>query len=208
MINHIGKLVAGVIIALFCSLTTAVADVNTEVWSRLYNRVDSMQQKYVIMQSVVENHHREIIPVLQNALQELNLEAETVKGTTQKSIQASLMKLIMKELGNLKAVESAEDVYTTLNDAEDVFLKGEAILALGNMRAIEYTDEIGLILRNINFLPSSDARRDEITAYACVLALGRLRQVEGYRPVFFASIGWYSLKSGVRVLWLMIQLLS
>ncbi len=198
MINHARKLVAGVLILLFCSLTTAVADVNTEVWTRLYNRTDSLQQKYAVMQSIVENHNREIIPVLQNALQELNLEVETVKGATEKSIQVSLMKLIVKELGNLKAVESAEDVYTTLSDAEDVFLKSEAIIALGNMRAIEYTDEIALILRNVNFFPSSDARRDEITAYACVLALGRLRQAEGYRPVFFASIGWYSPKSGVR----------
>ncbi|TFG63615.1 MAG: hypothetical protein E4H36_05170 [Spirochaetales bacterium] len=178
---------------LFCA-----ADEASELWSKLYKRVSSLQQKYEIMLNITDLHNRDLQPMLIASLDELNLITRAANTTEQRTLD-EMKKIIVRELGNLKAAEAARSVWDVVKNTTDPFVRGEAITAIGMMRASDYIQELSLLLRNINMLPAADRIRDaEVTAYACVLALERFRDERGYRPVFDAADGWYSARSGVR----------
>jgi hypothetical protein len=109
-------------------------------------------------------------------------------------------KLIVKELGRLKDHDAADLIWQVVENARDPFLKGEAIIAEGRIGAKKYVNKMDLMLRNLNrnFGSIQDQRSNEITAYALVMALERLKQPESYTPLFFAAHGWYSRQSGVK----------
>ena len=192
------KIIILVVLLLCMGFSGLAANEVAEVWARLYGRAATIKQQYGIMQSIVEQHNRDLIPVLQDALAELNLQMKITMNETERRDRIALMKMIVKELGSLKASEAAVEVHEVVKNGEDALLKGEAIITLGKMRATQYVEELSLMLRNLNFFPTGNSREEEIIAYACVLALERMRDISGFRPVFFASLGWYSPQSKVR----------
>lgn len=180
----------------------AVADEVTAIWTRLYERARTLDQKQQIMVNIVEQHSRDMIPVLTEAL---DAELRTFRNTdnvTEESQKNELMKMVVKELGRLKAREAAPVVWETVETVDEPLLKGEAIVAVGKMGARQYADEMAMMLRNINFNYDEieNQRKNEIIAYSLVMALGRLKAEAGYTPVFFASEGWYSGRSQVKQL--------
>ncbi|HDQ15315.1 MAG TPA: PBS lyase [Sediminispirochaeta sp.] len=178
------------------------ADESTAVWTRLYERARSYPQKQQIMMNIVEQHNREMIPVLTEALQEELDNFSNVSGVTERSMQSELMRTIVKELGLLKAVPARNLVMRTVEVSDDSILQAEAVMALGRMGARDYAEPLAMMLRNINFNLEGPQRQreNETLAYALVFALGRLKQAVGYEPVFFASRAWYSSRSGVKEL--------
>lgn len=185
---------------LFC-LTVAGLGANekTAVWERIYRNSFSDEQRYAVMLNILELRDRAFIPMLQESLSQLlvrNLEKGTADEVRQK---ISLAKLIVKELGNLRASEAAEDVFTVFNEVKDPFLKGEAALTLGKIRAVDYMDFLVRELDVMNLQPNRlDPRPQEIVAYSLVQAFELMRNPKGYEPVFLASLGWYSPVSQVR----------
>ncbi len=170
------------------------------VWTRLYKRATTLPQKEQILVNIVEQHSRDMIPVLQEALDERIRNLKNIQNTTEKELVLSVIKMVTQELGRLKATESAPYVWEVVQAVEDPIVKGEAIIALGKMGARQYAEELAMMLRNINFNygDRQDQREDEIVAYALVLAQERLKHPAGYKPVFFASTGWYSGQSRVK----------
>ncbi len=180
----------------------AVANEVAAIWTRLYERARTLDQKQKIMVNIVEQHSRDMIPVLTEALDE---EVRTLRNTanvTEESQKNALMKMVVKELGRLKARDAAPIVWETVEAVDEPLLKGEAIVALGSMGARQYADEMAMMLRNINFNYDEieNQRKNEIIAYSLVMALGRLKVEVGYTPVFFAAQGWYSGQSQVKQL--------
>lgn len=180
----------------------AVANEVAAIWTRLYERARTLDQKQQIMMNIVEQNSRDMIPVLTEALNE---EVRTFRNTanvTAKSQKNALMKMIVKELGRLKAREAAPIVWETVETVEEPLLKGEAIIAIGSMGGRQYAEEMAMMLRNINFNYDEieNQRENEIIAYSLVMALGRLKTEVGYAPVFFAAQGWYSGQSRVKEL--------
>jgi len=172
----------------------AVANEIAAMWTRLYERARTLDQKQQIMMNIVEQHSRDVIPVLNDALDE---EVRTFRNTanvTEAGRKIELMKMVVKELGRLKAREAVPVVWETVQVVEDPILKAEAIMALGSMGARQYAEDMAMMLRNINFNYDAiqNQRKNEIIAYGLVTALGRLGEAVGYEPVFFASQGWYS----------------
>lgn len=172
----------------------AVANEVAAMWTRLYERARTLDQKQQIMMNIVEQHSRDVIPVLTDALDE---EVRTFRNTanvTEAAQKIELMEMVVQELGRLKAREAMPVVWETVQIVEDPILKAEAIMALGSMGARQYAEDMAMMLRNINFNYDDiqNQRKNEIIAYALVTALGRLGEAVGYEPVFFASQGWYS----------------
>src|SRR6056297_1953654 len=98
------------------------------VWTRLYERAVTYPQKQQIMLNILEQHDRELIPVLTEAL---DVEVRNLRNTsniTEKSMQIDLMRMVVKELGALKANEAREVLFETVRNVGDPFLKGEAII--------------------------------------------------------------------------------
>ena len=170
------------------------------VWTRLFRRAGSLSQKSSIMANIVEQHNRDMVPVLMEALDEQIGALESAGDVTERLATADYTKMIIKELGRLKANEAAPLIIQIVENTDEPFLKGEAIIALGKIGARQYTDKLNIMLRNLNFNLGDiqDQRKNEIIAYSLVLALERLKQPESYSPLFFASTGWYSSGSGVR----------
>ncbi|MGL1894447.1 MAG: hypothetical protein OCD02_22640 [Spirochaetaceae bacterium] len=168
----------------------------SEVWSRMYKRSISPDLKYSVMLNIVELNDRGMIPLLEEILSEdIIAKLSTKRGVTEEKKFVDLTTLVIKELGELKSKSSAPLIYNILVEATDPLLKADAIIALGNMRATAYLSEIAFILKNINLKPTegsySVVEAESKVAYACIAALDRFRDIEGYSPVFFASVGWY-----------------
>jgi len=187
-------------VLLFVCASTGTANEVSAVWTRLYARAVTFPQKQQIMMNIVEQHSRDMVPVLIDALDQEIRNFRNTTSLTEKTMQIDLMTTIVKELGRLKATESQVVVMETVKNAEDPILKGEAILTLGKIGARQYAGELALMLRNLNFNMeyTENQRENEIEAYALVRALERLRSEDGFEPVFFASLGWYSSQSGVK----------
>lgn len=178
----------------------AVANEIAAMWTRLYERARTLDQKQQIMMNIVEQNSRDVIPVMTDALDE---EVRTFRDTanvTEADRKTELMKMVVQELGRLKAREAIPVVWETVQIAEDPILKAEAIMALGSMGARQYAEDMAMMLRNINFNYDDiqNQRKNEIIAYALVIALGRLGEEIGYEPVFFATQGWYSEQRQVK----------
>jgi hypothetical protein len=152
------------------------------------------------MKSIIEQHDRDMIPVLSDALDEQVRNLKNLTSTTEKAKATELTKMVVKELGRLKAVEAASYVWEVVEAVDDPFLKGESLIAIGKMGAKQYAGPMAMMLRNINFNYGSliEQRENEIIAYALIIALERLKDEAAYEPLFFAASGWYSSKSGVK----------
>jgi HEAT repeat protein len=141
-----------------------------------------------------------MVPVLQQALQERIQDLRNPKSTTEEKQAMEVTSLVVEELGRLKATQTARYVWEVVQSVEDPMLKSEAIIALGKMGAKQYAVDMARMLRNINFNYDQiqNQRANETLAYALVKALERFKDPVGYKPVFFASTGWYSSRSGVK----------
>lgn len=193
------RIISIVLILLIVAAGLSANEVSA-VWTRLFRRAETLSQKSNIMSSIVEQHDRDLIPVLMEALEEQVASLENTGDTTVRMQITDFTKMIIKELGSLKATEAAPYIWQIIEASNEPFLKGEAIIALGKVGARQYTNELNLLLRNLNFNLGDiqDQRKNEIVAYSLVNALERLKQPESYSPLFFASTGWYSSGSGVR----------
>ncbi|MDA3941081.1 MAG: PBS lyase [Spirochaetia bacterium] len=189
-----------IILVLFLVAASVPANEVSAVWTRLFRRAVSLSQKSNIMASIVEQHNRDMVPVLMEALEEQVGSLENTGDVTVRMQISEYTKMIIKELGRLKASEAAPYIWQIVQAVDEPFLKGEAIIALGKVGARQYIDELNILLRNLNFNLGAiqDQRKNEIVAFSLVIALERLKQPSSYSPLFFASTGWYSSQSGVR----------
>ncbi len=190
------------IMAVIASFLTASVSANevSAVWARLYKRAGSLSQKYNIMVNIVEQHDRDMVPVLEQALSEQVLNMRNTGDVTNRMENNNLTKLVVKELGRLKDRDAAPLLWEVVDNTDDPFLKGEAIIALGRVGARDYVNKLNLMLRNLNMNYGNiqDQRKNEIVAYALVIALEKLKSPDSFTPLFFAANGWYSAKSGVK----------
>lgn len=187
-------------IMLICSSVFTFGSEIAAVWTRLYQRATTLDQKKEIMLNIVEQNSREMIPVLTDALEEEVRTYRNITASNEKAKQNALMKLVINELGRLKAGDAASIMWEAVNAVNDPLLKADAIVALGKMGARQYAEQLSLMLRNLNmnFGEIQDQRANEILAYGLVICLERLKSPLGYEPVFFAAQGWYSSKSRVK----------
>jgi len=164
----------------------------SEVWGRLYDRVDTLEQKYSIMQKIVQLDDPSMELTLTLALSQL-VEGDLYNkhtGSTQ-DLWSDLTKMIIRELGDYKAQDAAPVVYIVMRDFSGL-LKAEAMIALGSMQAVEYADEMSTVLRNLNFNVQEDKDTAEKEAFGAVMGLNRMGEMVGFEPVFYAHVGWYS----------------
>lgn len=174
-------------------MASAAADQEGESWSRLYRRMPDIKQKYMIMQNIMPLDDASLEPFLVSSLEDLvygDLSQYRSNRNTYDDWEI-LTRSIIGELGDLKAVSGAAVIWDVVETAEVPLLKAEALIALGNIRAMRYAPDIAVILRNLNFNTRSDRNAAELEAYGAVAALDKLKVAEGFEPLFYASIGWY-----------------
>jgi len=168
-----------------------VAGDRSEVWTMLFRRSQSLEQQKAILTNILKLDDRDMIPLLQEALGSYVRESSTDTSFDQKKLRNDLTLMVVKELGDLKAAETAELLMEVFRTYEDPILRSETLYAVGKMRALQYGEEISMVLRNLNFGADGEPRENEILAYGAILALERMKSPLGYEPVFYASLGWY-----------------
>lgn len=181
--------------AITALVTTMIyAGEEAETWARLYRRLEDPEQRYMVMQNIAVLDDRSMEPFLKESLDDLVYGESSQYRTNPETFPRweRLTRTIVKELGEIKGQSAATSVWDVARSAETPLLKADALIALGQMRAEEYADDIGLILRNLNFASRSDKEAAEKEAFGAVVALDKMKSVVGYEPVFYASIGWYS----------------
>lgn len=193
--NIINKRIMFVLIsAMLMMIPTVIlsASDRSEVWKRMYNRAYTLDQQYAIMENIVAMDDPSMTELLDFALAEQINSLEDQLNRTEKDKKNQLMRLIVNELSSLRAEESAGTIFTLFNAVEDHHLKADCLVALGQIRAVDLVPQISTILRNLNFNTSDDKQVAEIIAYGAIVSLERMRNLQGFEQVFYASQGWYS----------------
>ncbi len=176
-----------------CIPLVSAADEVTDVWSALYKRAKTLDQKYEIMQNIYALDNRDFIPFLTEALDEL-LQYKGGKDLKRDQVHNNLEVLVVKKLGELKAEGAAPLIFTVVRDAKDPYLKSEAILSLGKIGAAQYASSVALILKDLNVYRGENEQADEAIAYSCIKTLEMFKDPVGYVPILFASTAGYSRK--------------
>ncbi len=176
---------------------TLSATDQAEVWSRLYRKAVSFEQKQMIMNNIVKMDDRALEPVLIEALEEMNGDLQKFRGNTALMSQwTSMTRLIVKELGELKTLDAEDQIFFVATHSDNPYLIADSLIALGNIRSVKYAPDIATILRNLNF-NTQQTNRDsaEIQAYGAVMSLMKMREPVGFEPVFYSYIGWYTKRT-------------
>jgi len=176
------------------------ADERSAVWERIYLNSVNDEMRYAVLLNIRELHDRQFGNLLTNALTDLLSRRIELGNNNEVEVKVRLATAIIQELGDIKETAASDQVYQTYKEIVNFpFLRSEAVMALGKMRASEYIANLSRDLSDINLQPDRDkAVAQEIVAFGLVQALATMKDARGYEPVFFSSIGWYSPQRKVK----------
>jgi HEAT repeat protein len=186
------KRIISVALVLALGVMIDVADETTEVYKVLYQQAQGLPQKYAAILNIVGLNDKNTAPVLASALEELLLTQDAYSATIDQELYGKTITLLCKALGDYKDDAAAASLWTTVQDVPDPLAKAEALISIGKLRDRDYAERIALKLRDLNFKPTEDTDAGEKIACGCIVSLGKLKDVRGFSPVFFATDAWYS----------------
>jgi len=176
------------------------ADEKSAVWERIYRNAVNDEMRYAVLLNIRELHDRQFGNLLTEALTDLVSRRIELGDNNAVEVKVRLATAIVQELGELKEVAAADQVFQVYKEITSYpFLKSEAAMALGKMRALDYVPNLARDLADSSLQPDRDkAAAQEILAFGLVQSLAMMKDSRGYEPVFFASIGWYSPQRKVK----------
>lgn len=176
-----------------------IANETVDVWSQMYREAASDSQRRMVMIKIMELKNKDFAPLLQTALDDLYNRRIEAGTTTERSAKIDLCRMLVRELGNLKASDASLRIYAIYNEINDPLLRYECAIALGNLRANDYAFKLIRDLADLNLAPDlKNPRPKEIQAFGLVQGLDSLRSPLSYEVLFLASTGWYSNNSKVK----------
>lgn len=188
------------IFLLISSASLMFADEKSAVWERIYRMAVNDEMRYSVLLNIRELKDRQFGNLLFEALTDVVGRRIELGDTNEVDAKVRLATAIVQELGDLKDVAAADQVFQVYKEVQNFpLLKSEAAMALGKMRALDYAPNLSRDLADINLQPNRDrAGAQEIVAFGLVQALATMKDARGYEPVFFASIGWYGPQRKVK----------
>jgi HEAT repeat protein len=194
------KKLAFLILLVLGAGTVLHADEKSAVWERIYNYSVNDEMRYAVLLNIRELHDAQFGNLLIQALTDLVSRRIELGNNNEVEIKVRLATAIIEELASFKEVAAADQIFQVYKEIQNFpFLKAEAAMALGQIRATEYVPDLVRSLSDLNLTPIRDkAVEQEILAFGLVQALASMKAPEGYEPVFFASIGWYGPQRKVK----------
>jgi hypothetical protein len=168
------------------------ADETTEIYQMLYQQAQGLPEKHAALLNLVGLGDKSTAPILASALDELLLSGQRYSAPGEQELYGSTIRVVAQALGDYKYESAAASLWEAAQSVPDTLAQAEAIMSLGKMRALDYAERIALKLQSLNLQPTMDRDQGEKLAYACVIALAKLKDPRGFAPVFFAAEGWYS----------------
>ena len=170
------------------------ADETSEIYQMLYKQADNLPQKYAAAVNLVSLDDKATAPILASALEELLLQQQSYTASIDQELYGMTVRVVAQALGNYKYAPSASSLWDAAQQVPDALAQAESIIAIGKIRDLAYAERISLKLRDLNLKPTDDRDTGEKVAYACIIALDKLKDLRGFSPVFFATDAWYSLR--------------
>jgi hypothetical protein len=127
-----------------------------------------------------------------DALRQLVATEMNLQTATERDAADETARLLSYHVGEEKFVSAGGDLWQIVEIFSNPLVKAEAIMALGRMQATAFLPQVIKVLTDLNLAPTNDPDTAEKIAYGAILSLEKYQAKEGYLPVFFASIGWYS----------------
>ncbi|MDR0389587.1 MAG: HEAT repeat domain-containing protein [Spirochaetaceae bacterium] len=171
---------------------SAFADEEIELYTYLYNAAVNPMDKLGVLRLVVESEPSGAGEFYASALNQLVTTEMNWQTATDREIADELAIQLSTLVGKEEVSSAAGDLWRVVETFSNPLVKAEAVMALGRMRASDFLPHVIQILNDLNLEPGNDPITAEKIAYGAILSLEKYQAQEGYLPVFFASIGWYS----------------
>ena len=165
------------------------------------NRPDSsFAERLEVLETVRDTKLTGIGEFYHDALKLLLLKHPDVKTREDREANDASARIICQGLGAEQYNAAADDLWQAvqyfdiINDANQGLVMQDALTAVGQVGGKQFLSHIVLRLDDFNTNVLSDVeskRRAQRAVVGCINALEALHEAEGFRPVFFASIGWY-----------------
>lgn len=183
-----------IILCLIFISASVFSQEETAVWTRLYDRAQSLDQQYAIMSAIIERNDPILETVILDATRKLQESRQTISGFTETYKYERLLKMMINELGDLKFKDAASELIMAYRTSDNIYLKSDAVIALGKVGAVQYAEELSDDLKNINIGATKIADKPKLDTIvlSLIISLERLGAEVGFEPIFFASIGYYS----------------
>ncbi|MCL2294735.1 MAG: HEAT repeat domain-containing protein [Spirochaetes bacterium] len=186
---------------IFIIILTPVAFADeAAIWLRLYERAADFENKYLVLQNIANTEDRALIPVFLAALNDTNSHIIVEMSRQERRYFDEIQRISIMRLGDFRFIEAEDAIHKAYTNTDNLLVRAEAITALGRMGSVKFIDEFITALRNINMrVDGNIAQHDnEAIAFALVNYFEMVRDIRSYEVVFYASVGWYSPRSGIR----------
>jgi len=166
-----------------------------------FNRPDSsFVERLSVLEVVRDAKMTGIGEFYHNALKTLLLKTPDIKTKEDRDATDASVRIVCQGLGAEKYAAAVPDLWQAVQyfditkDYNTGLVMQDALTALGQAGGKEYVPHIVLRLNDFNAQVISDVeskRRTQRAVVGCINALEALHEADGFRPVFFASTGWY-----------------
>jgi hypothetical protein len=183
----------------FFGMTTFAQDMS--YYTSEYMRPDnSFVNRLTVLEEVRDSGRTGIGQFYHEALKQLLLRAPDIKTTGEQEAAERGLIIISQGLGAEKYTAAANDLWQAVEVFDVVKLTNEgnamqaALIALGQINGREFIPHIVRRLSDYNtqtFRNAETRRRYQTAVIGCITALETFKDISGFRPVFFVSVGSY-----------------
>ncbi len=184
---------SAIIISVFFVLIASILNAqDSRYFTDRYRSAYNARQRMAVIREAADARPEGVGALYAEALAQLLLEEPSVKRSEDRDAADAMARLLCGLLGDEHYLPAAKDLWRVVQNLANPLVRADALIALGQMRALEYLEKISLLLLDLNLQPGTDPEASEKVAYGAVLGLEKYRDINGYVPVFLAANGWYS----------------
>ena len=184
------------------AMTAFSQNMNMDFMYRDYTRADSsFADRLVVLETVRDAELTGIGEFYHEALRYFLLRSSDIRTIEDRYAAEATARLLAQGLGAEQYTPAAQELwqlavfYDVVRDPQNQGLEmQDALIALGEIGAMEFLPHIVQRLDDLNTVPLADVetrRRIQRAVVGCINALELLADPAGFRPVFFVSIGAY-----------------
>jgi len=157
-------------------------------------------ERQIVLEVIRDSKMTGIGEFYHDALKLLLLKTPDIKNKEERDATDASARIVCQALGAEQYNDAAPELwqavqyFDVINDYNQGFVMQDALTALGQVGGVQFVPQIVLRLHdfNIQVIPDAETkRRTQRAVVGCINALEALHDISGFRPVFFASIGWY-----------------
>ena len=173
-------------------------------YTREYMRQDgSYVDRLIVLEQIRDAGITGIGEFYHEALKFLLLRDPDIRDIPEQTAAERSAIILSQGLGNEGVAAAAHDLWRTVEaysitregrPAIDPNVMQAALIALGQINGTEFLPQIVQLLNDFNTQSVTNAearRRMQTVVIGCISALEAMKDISGYRPVFFVSVGSY-----------------